>query len=805
MIEQFYEAIRSCGLNPPGQIVPGEFHRFPGVGKSIGNTAGWCKLFPDGLGGIFGDHSTELSESWLAGQERPWTKAEREAFRQHVNAARRQAEDARLKDQLAAAIKARNRWKAASKEKRDHQYLIEKHIKPHGTRLESDNLLIPLRDETDQIWALQTIGQDGGKLFSPSGCRTKSLYFGIGDKPEQGKPVIITEGFATGAAIHEATGHRVFCAMTAGNLEAVAKIIKIILPDNPIVLCADDDQRNDRGDNVGIDAATKAALAVGGVVALPNLGKKADFWNLWNEQGADAVRAAIEAATLPATTRSTATTGEDRQCEWPEPLPLFIAEDSKPYPIEALPIILRHAVQEVVDFVQCPTPLAACSALSVASLVAQSLVDVQRAESLSGPSSLYLLALAESGERKSTVDGHFSAPIREWEREQVERLKPLATKHNANMEAWQAEKAGLVIGIKDAMKGGRDTSDLKERMVQLEENKPTPPRVPRMLFSDSTPEALATRLASSYPTGAVLSAEAGTVLGGHAMKNDSAMRNMALLNALWSGEQITVDRKAEGGSFILRGARLTMGLAVQPATIRQFIDQQKGLARGIGWLARFLVAWPESTQGQRFFRDAPSTWPSLSALHRRLANLLDHPLNFNDEGQLSPAVVNLSPDAKAVWCRFHDDVETELRPGREMAECRDVASKAADNAARLAAIFHVLENGPVGQVSADNMRSAARLAGWHLYEARRFLGEMAAPVHVNHARRLDDWLLERCRGGKITLIPTRDILREGPSCVRCSSALDAAIEELTDAGRARLHKDGRRRFVAVNPALLSEV
>jgi len=54
--------------------------------------------------------------------------------------------------------------------------------------------------------------------------------------------------------------------------------------------------------------------------------------------------------------------------------------------------------------VQAPVEMVASSALSVASLAAQSLADVRRSVTLTGPCSLYYLTVAESGDRKSTVD-----------------------------------------------------------------------------------------------------------------------------------------------------------------------------------------------------------------------------------------------------------------------------------------------------------------------------------------------------------------------------------------------------------------
>ena len=73
----FRDAIRATGLEPPDVIELGKLHRFPGVGKRNGNTAGWCKLFADGLGGCFGDWTSGFSENWQANLEKPYTPAER--------------------------------------------------------------------------------------------------------------------------------------------------------------------------------------------------------------------------------------------------------------------------------------------------------------------------------------------------------------------------------------------------------------------------------------------------------------------------------------------------------------------------------------------------------------------------------------------------------------------------------------------------------------------------------------------------------------------------------------------------------
>ena len=61
------------------------------------------------------------------------------------------------------------------------------------------------------------------------------------------------------------------------------------------------------------------------------------------------------------------------QSEWPDPEPLTEPLDLLPYPVDALPPMLRDAVREAQAFVQAPMALVACSALAVLSVASQGL------------------------------------------------------------------------------------------------------------------------------------------------------------------------------------------------------------------------------------------------------------------------------------------------------------------------------------------------------------------------------------------------------------------------------------------------
>ncbi len=520
----------------------------------------------------------------------------------------------------------------------------------------------------------------------------------------------------------------------------------------------------------------------------------------------------IEGASAPVRAKhqpsgGNAPAGDPGGREWPEPLPLVAKVEPESYPIDALPDTIRAAVIEVQAFTKAPLPLVASAALAALSLAIQAQVDVRRADKLSGPVGLFLLTIADSGERKSTCDGFFTKAIREYEEAQAETAKPILKDHRAALEAWEAKYSGIKETIRRLAKGGKPTDKAESTLRDLEHDKPEPPRIPRLLYADATPEALAYGLANHWPSGGVVTAEGGIVFGSHGMGRDSVMRNLSLLNQLWDGNSLTIDRRTSE-SFTVRGARLTVALQVQEPTLREFFERSGALARGCGFLARFLVAWPESTQGFRPFTEAPANWTHLAAFNRRIAAILDSPAPLDDDGALTPAMLNMTADAKAAWVAFHDAIESELASGGELYDVRDVASKSADNAARLAALFHVFvsnnSNFIISNITAEQIESASRIAAWHLNESRRFFGELALPAELANAARLDGWLIEYCRRARTHFVPIAKLQQGGPGGLRSKATIQTAMRELEDSSRARWVRDGKRKMIAVNPALLIE-
>mgnify|MGYP000883635584 CR=1 FL=1 len=804
-IQQFRHAIQAAGLTPPETIQPdGKLRRFASNGRR-NDDAGWYLLHGDGVpAGSFGDWRTGLMQSWRADVGRALTPAEEAEHRAKVEAMRREREADETRRRAEAARTAEAILFAATPAPDDHAYLVRKGIRASGALLHKGKLVIPMQAD-GKLHSLQFIDVDGEKRFLTGG-RVAGCYFSIGNV-KGAESLCVVEGFATGSSIHEATGYPVAVAFNAGNLLSVAKAMRAKFPDLSLIICADDDCHSQG--NPGMTKAIEAVRAVGGLLAVPDFGAdRPELVSDFNDQarlcGADAVARAIANASAPARVfeqqpkKVDAPAGDSEGNGWPDPQPLSAKIEQEPYPLDALPLPIRAAVEEVAGFVKAPVQMVVSSALGALSLACQAHLDIKRAEKLTGPTSLFLLTIGDSGERKSTCDGFFVTAIRDYQEQQAAAMKPAIERHLSEMDAWTAERNGILEAIKASGRSGKPTDDLRASLAQLQHAKPESPRVPRLLLGDETPENLAWRLARQWPSAGVISSEAGLILGSHGMGKDSVMRNLGLLNVLWDGGELSVGRRTSE-SFEVKGARLTVALQIQEPTLRSFFDKSGVLARGSGFLARFLTAWPESTQGYRPFSEAPANWPHLAAFHRRIAGILNQPAPIGDDGALTPQMLTLTPAAKRAWVEYHDVIEVELRSGGELFDVRDVASKSADNAVRLAALFSMFEHG-FGEVGLESFEGASRIAAWHLNESRRFFGELALPAELADAARLDTWLIEYCRQERTHMVSTRDAQRLGP--VRDKDKLTTATKELTDLDRIQIRKDGKKIVIHVNPALI---
>lgn len=298
--EEFGQFLREAGLVLDGApIMDGKKHRAqtnqgsPGAKDSVycgyedGRPNGWFQNFKAGTKG-----------KWIAtGQV--VSPAHRAELKKEVSEQLTETEQARRSVQEKAQKRAYARWMNAEPVQ-GHNYFEQKGIENLGLRLDKQgNLLVPAYDlDTGRIQTLQHISPTGGKWYEKD-CPKRGAVYMLPPEEDKEKEtpeiVLMAEGYATGASLHQATGLPVAIAFDAGNLKEAALAIRKKLPNAAITICADNDHKHPSGHNVGVDKAKEAAAAVGGKVLVPELTKNekekglTDFNDLHRSRGLDAV------------------------------------------------------------------------------------------------------------------------------------------------------------------------------------------------------------------------------------------------------------------------------------------------------------------------------------------------------------------------------------------------------------------------------------------------------------------------------------------------------------------------------------
>jgi putative DNA primase/helicase len=306
-LDTFRQEIERAGLVPPPVIhADGTLKRFSSNGERD-DDAGWYILHADGLpAGVFGCFRSNLTQKWCAKSEQKLTERERAEYRTRIAAMQRQRDTEERQRHAAAAQRAQSIWDAARPAPEDHPYLQRKGVRTHGLRVGADGRLIVPIYKDGVLSSLEFIDQNGDKKFLFGGAK-KGGSFIIGD-PTNATTLLACEGYATGASLYEATSLPSVIAFDAGNLLPVAQDLRQQFPTATIVVCGDNDIRDDETPNVGLDAATAAANAMNGVLVMPDLdGQKCDFNDLAQAQGHDAVKDAIAAALKREETQTMAT------------------------------------------------------------------------------------------------------------------------------------------------------------------------------------------------------------------------------------------------------------------------------------------------------------------------------------------------------------------------------------------------------------------------------------------------------------------------------------------------------------------
>ncbi len=255
---------------------------------------------------------------------------QKQALAAQQREAKKKADAAREAQHNRAAERAKTEWAKLSASGHS-EYLERKQVGAHGVRFgHQGEVIVPMRDGSGSIRGLQLILPAGhprinkigrNKEFFPAGLGMSGTWHLIGEQPRN--LLLVAEGYATAASLHQATGYPVAVLWSANNLLAGCSALRKKYPRSKILICADNDAiqacaacgqyttvttpqcdhcgEEHRKNNAGTTSAQAAAIAIDGAWVAPEFAQQvtdksaSDYNDLHISQGLNTVSAQIHA------------------------------------------------------------------------------------------------------------------------------------------------------------------------------------------------------------------------------------------------------------------------------------------------------------------------------------------------------------------------------------------------------------------------------------------------------------------------------------------------------------------------------
>lgn len=422
------------------------------------------------------------------------------------------------------------------------------------------------------------------------------------------------------------------------------------------------------------------------------------------------------------------------------------------FPTQDLPLEIREVVKAIGEAKQVPDVLAYASIQSSISASCGGLYDVQIDANNTHPITTNFLIICDSGDRKTSTDNMASQAINEWQRKQF-------LIYEEEYRNYQASKDEII----------------------------PEPKLKSLIQGAITPQALIDAL-KNHPEIYIASNEGGSFVGSFGMKEQS-MNFLSLLNQAWDGSDLR-DNTRKNKFQCASNPRATVNLAMQPNVYYEWTNN--GQAKGMGTLARFLIARPRSLMGTRFYQEPQSQSPSIISFNHRITELLNIPRNY-ENSYLKPYVIKMTNEAKEVWKSFYDVIEKELVD--ELDSVRAWGSKSADNASRLASQFQVFK-GQGFEIDKDSMISAIKVMEYFLNEQLR----LEQSGDLVHKQKMLEWLIKEYQ--EKSFIIEYEIQQKCPYDLRKKKYLrERLLKDLLDDGLVQ-RKVFDKTYIFVHPKLL---
>lgn len=436
------------------------------------------------------------------------------------------------------------------------------------------------------------------------------------------------------------------------------------------------------------------------------------------------------------------------------------------FPFDAFPPLVKNYAEVICRFLQVAQPIVGSALLSVVSLLVQSHREI-KIDFRSIPLSLATLIVADSGERKTTVDKILLEPIRKMEKELFNTYPTEKFSYTCLLDLWKKETKDLLMGR------GSPPDFLKPEL---------PPH-PKILMQEPTIEGITRQFEIGWDSLGLFSDEGAKMLGGYSMGSHKEMHSAGHLSSFWDGTPIERTRAVEGKDTLF-DKRLTVCLMIQNIVFERvwnniFLQEQ-------GLLARFLICQPTPKAGTRVYHTSDRLEKSFKASQKKFNTRMNELLarEFCYPKQKEVQKITLSTEALQAYKQFSDTLEKEIVLGGDYYAVKAFAAKTAEQSLRIAACLHLFEKDSL-ELTKEVYERGATLAKWYLDETLRITCKPELDPHGENSQYILKALESRWQRKK-TGMTLREITHTFPiTTMRKKSSLLPILETLVNQSKIK--------------------
>lgn len=407
----------------------------------------------------------------------------------------------------------------------------------------------------------------------------------------------------------------------------------------------------------------------------------------------------------------------------------------QPFPVEALPPVVREMVQAAAPSAQVDPAMAAAMALGVIAGAIGRTRLLMLTEEFIVPPIIWIGVMAESGGGKSPCMKLMASSL-------VHREKQLQAGNADVLERFDLARRAHDEAMAQRRKSKAPAGDPPSC--------PKRPPLPRLTVDNATVEALVPIMRDN-PAGVLgLHDEMAGFIGSFDQYRKGGKGSDAThYLRMHDGDAITVDRKGEGSTYVPVATMSLLG-GIQPGILRRLLGPSTEHGES-GMLARFMLMWPPEVPARRFRRESMG-----AGVKQRFGELIGRLCDLRKGiDPLAPTRTVLLSDAAAE--QFGDFYAEHDAHGRTTTGAlRSALTKLGGGCARLALLHHEvmvqLQLAPPSEVQATSMEAAITITRWWRHETRRIYAELRQETDLQ------------------TLVPLLEYLRKHPGSTAAKAA-----------------------------------